>query len=184
MLRIVPLELQEANLLVKRWHRHHKPVVGHRFSIGVMDTMTGEIVGASIIGRPVARMINWRTTVEVVRLVTNGTKNACSILYAASARIAREMGYDKIQTYILDSETGISLKAADWTCEESETGGGNGWQNREGRRDDQPTTTKQRWAKVLNKPIEIKRVKENDLITQPEFQMYLGKENKLCLTKS
>ncbi len=34
MLHIIPLELDEANDLVGRWHRHHKPAVGHRFSIG------------------------------------------------------------------------------------------------------------------------------------------------------
>lgn len=169
MLRIIPLELYEANALVKKYHRHHKPTIGHRFSIGCLDTKTGEIVGASIVGRPVARLVNWRTTVEVVRLVTNGTKNACSILYAASARIAREMGYEKIQTYILDSETGVSLKAADWICEEKETGGGDGWNSRESRRDDQPTAIKQRWAKILNEPLEINRVKEVSVITQDEL---------------
>ena len=108
MLKVIPLELKEANQLVELWHRHHKPTVGHRFSIGVVETKTNEFVGAAIVGRPVARLVNWRTTVEVTRLVTNGTKNACSILYAASARISREMGYEKIQTYILDTELGVS----------------------------------------------------------------------------
>ena len=39
-LRIVPLELSEANALVKELHRHHFPVVGHRFSIGVINAKT------------------------------------------------------------------------------------------------------------------------------------------------
>lgn len=122
MLKIVPIELAEANELVSRWHRHHKPSQGHRFSVGCVNGQ-GEFVGAAIVGRPVARKVNWRTTVEVVRLVTNGTKNACSMLYAAAAKIAREMGYYKIQTYILDVESGVSLLAAGWKCE-AETAGG------------------------------------------------------------
>lgn len=152
-LRIVPIELSEANALVKRWHRHHKEAQGHRFSIGVYDTKKQELVGAAIIGRPVARLVNWRTTVEVVRLVSDGTKNACSILYAASARVAKELGYEKIQTYILDTEAGTSLLASGWFCENKTAGGGHGWHSRSGRRDDQPENTKQRWVKVLCPPV-------------------------------
>lgn len=166
-LRIVPIELSEANALVLRWHRHHKEAQGHRFSIGVYDTKKGELVGAAIIGRPVARLVNWRTTVEVVRLVTDGTKNACSILYAAAARVAKELGYEKIQTYILDIETGVSLRASGWTCEAISTGGGNGWHSRPGRRDDQPKNIKQRWSKVLNPPISREIVAKPNTRLQP-----------------
>jgi hypothetical protein len=150
-LRIVPLELSDANALVKRWHRHHKEAQGHRFSIGAWDIDRQELVGAAIVGRPVARRVNYHTTVEVVRLVTDGTKNACSILYAACARIAREMGYLKIQTYILDTETGVSLTASGWKCELEEAGGGQ-WKHTDGkmRRKDQPINSKQRWVKMLD----------------------------------
>jgi hypothetical protein len=65
------------------------------------------------------------------------------------------MGSVKIQTYILDTETGISLKASGWFCEEVIAGGGNGWQSRLGRRTDQPICLKQRWAKLLNKPVVV-----------------------------
>jgi hypothetical protein len=150
MLRIIPLELDEANELVTRWHRHHKPVVGHRFSIGVA-TGEGEVVGAAIIGRPVARLTDYRSVLEVTRLVTNGHKNACSILYAAAARVAREMGYEKIQTFILDTETGKSLEAAGWNCEGVSTGGARGWNSREGRENiEHLKTPKRRYSKVLN----------------------------------
>jgi hypothetical protein len=147
-LRIIPLELDEANELVSRWHRHHKPAVGHRFSIGVA-TGDGEVVGAAIIGRPVARLTDYRSVLEVTRLVTNGHKNACSILYAAAARVAREMGYEKIQTFVLDTETGTSLVAAGWQLE-GLTSASHTWNNRDGRRDDQPKTPKRRYSKVLN----------------------------------
>ena len=83
-LRIVPLELAEANALVKQWHRQHQPVVGHRFSIGAIDS-DGLLIGAAIVGRPVARLAGPpRQVLEVVRLVTDGTPNACSMLYAAA----------------------------------------------------------------------------------------------------
>lgn len=149
-LKIVPIELREANELVAKYHRHHKPVRGHRFSIGCYDTERGEMVGAVVVGRPVARLVNHHEVVEVTRLVTDGTKNACSILYSAAARVAKELGYRKIQTYILDTESGISLVASGWVGEDLFCGGGNGWQSREGRRTDQPTSKKQRWAKYLN----------------------------------
>ena len=43
MLELVPISLKEANAYVERYHRHHKPVVGHKFSIAA--AVDGEIVG-------------------------------------------------------------------------------------------------------------------------------------------
>ena len=120
-MKLVHLELKVANDLVAQLHRHHKPAVGHRFSIGVQ--WDDKLVGAAIIGRPVSRELDFRSIVEVVRLVTDGTPNACSFLYSAAARAAKALGYGKIQTYILDSEPGTSLKAAGWKYELT-TGGG------------------------------------------------------------
>ncbi len=153
-LRIIHMELKEANALVDSLHRHHKPVVGHRFSIGVR-TAAGAVVGAAIVGRPVARAVDWHTTLEVTRLVTDGTKNACSILYAAAARAGFELGYEHIQTYILDSELGTSLKAAGWVLEAITIGGDWNHGPFEGRRTDQPMGPKQRWGKVLRAPYPV-----------------------------
>jgi hypothetical protein len=147
---VVPLELAEANRLVAQWHRHHQPNQGHRFSLGVVDA-AGDLHGAAIVGRPVARLAGSpRDVLEVVRLVTDGTQNACSILYAASARAGLAMGYRRVQTYILGSEAGTSLRAAGWTCE-GEAGGGQ-WKHTDGkpRRTDQPIETKVRWTKQLS----------------------------------
>lgn len=131
-------------------HRHHKPARGHRFSIGC--EVNGKIVGAAITGRPVSRGCDPYAVAEVTRLVTDGTKNACSFLYAVSARVAKEMGFKKIQTYILEDEPGTSLKAAGWDFEEMTAGGD--WNNSKRyagtRRTDQPMCKKQRWGKVLN----------------------------------
>ena len=130
-LRVVPIELKTANALVSAWHRHHQPCVGHRFSLGVADDH-GVLHGACIVGRPVARLGGHPNKVlEVVRLVTDGTRNACSMLYSAAARAGKAMGYERIQTYILDSETGVSLRASGWVCEGSAGGGAveaHGWE--------------------------------------------------------
>lgn len=114
MIDIVPVSLAEANQFVSEHHRHHGPVVGHKFSIGATD---GEkIVGVCIVGRPVSRHLDDGLTLEVTRLCTDGTRNACSILYAAAWRAARAMGYKRLVTYILDTENGASLRAAGWKC--------------------------------------------------------------------
>lgn len=149
-LHIVPLTLKQANEMVAALHRHHKPCVGHRFSIGCIDD-AGGVHGAAICGRPVARGCDPYLTLEVSRLVTDGTPNACSVLYAASARVAKEMGFNKIQTYILQEEPGTSLKAAGWLPEGSTLGGdwNHSTANKGTRRTDQPMTPKQRWARQL-----------------------------------
>lgn len=62
MLELVPITLKEANAFVERYHRHHKPVVGHKFSIAASD---GEkIVGVAIVGRPVSRYLDNGLTLE------------------------------------------------------------------------------------------------------------------------
>ena len=113
-LEIVPMTLREANAYVEQNHRHHGPVAGHKYSIGLSD---GEkIVGVAIVGRPVSRHLDDGWTLEVNRLCTDGTKNACSMLYAAAWRAARAMGYKGLIPYILESENGASLRAAGWKC--------------------------------------------------------------------
>jgi len=114
LLEIVPITLAEANAFVERHHRHHKPTTGHKFSIGVTDG--DKIVGVAIVGRPVARYLDDGLTMEVTRCCTDGTRNACSILYATAWRAARAMGYKKLVTYILESENGASVRAAGWKC--------------------------------------------------------------------
>lgn len=109
---VIPLPLDEANEFVRLWHRHHPPVVGHKFSLGCV---IGETVhGVAIIGRPVARMLDDGMTLEVTRLATDGTRNACSFLYGRASRAAFALGYKRIGTYILASEPGTSLRAAGW----------------------------------------------------------------------
>ena len=69
-----------------------------------------------IVGRPVSRYLDDGWTLEVNRLCTDGSRNACSMLYSAAWRAARAMGYKRLITYILESESGASLRAAGWKC--------------------------------------------------------------------
>lgn len=115
MLEIRPISIREANAYVEQNHRHHGIKTGCKFAVSVWDDM--QLHGVAICSNPVARNADDGLTLEIARLCTDGTKNACSILYGACARIAKEMGYKKIQTYILESESGTSLKASGWICE-------------------------------------------------------------------
>lgn len=113
-LEVVPITLKEANQFVRDHHRYHGPVTGHKFSIAASD---GErIVGVVVVSRPVSRHLDDGWTLEVTRLCTDGTRNACSMLYAAAWRAVRAMGYKRLITYILESENGASLRAAGWRC--------------------------------------------------------------------
>ena len=109
---VVRISLDEANSFVREYHRHHRRVVGHIFSIAAADN--DRICCVAIIGRPVARMRDDGMTAEVTRLCTDGTKNACSFLYGASARAAFGLGFKRIGTYILANEPGTSLVASNW----------------------------------------------------------------------
>lgn len=113
-IEIIPLTLAEANAFVEEHHRHHKPVVGHKFSIGVVKDDV--VVGVAIVGRPVSRVLDNGLTLEVNRCATDGTRNACSSLYSSAWRAAKGMGYKRLITYVLDTETGTSLKASNWRC--------------------------------------------------------------------
>lgn len=138
-IEIVPINQKEANAYVKKHHRHHKPVVGSIFQIAA--ACEDEIVGVVIVGRPVSFREDNGWTLEVNRLCTDGTKNVCSMLYSAAWRVAKNMGYKRLITYILNEETGISLKAAGWKLL-GEAGGGS-W-NTKGRPrvDTHPTQVK------------------------------------------
>lgn len=113
-LYILPLDLREANEYVRRHHRHHGPARGCKFAIGVGMEGSAEVRGVAIVGRPVARHLQDGWTLEVTRLATDGVKGGCQALYAAAWRAARAMGYRRVITYIVRSESGVSLKAAGW----------------------------------------------------------------------
>lgn len=142
----VPLELKDANNFVDSLHRHHNPVHRDKFRLGAM--VNGKLVGVVQVGRPVSRCLDDGKTLEVVRLCTNGCYNVCSFLYSRAARIAKEMGYKRIITYILDSESGASLRASGWQYDGMTNGGSWNCPSRP-RSTTAPTVPKQRYIKVL-----------------------------------
>lgn len=121
-LRLVPVTFDTANAFVARLHRHHDAVTGHRFSIGAWAPHG--LCGVAMVGRPVAPGLDPRRIVEVNRLCTDGTKWACSFLYAAAARVAQNLGYFAICTYTLKDEPGESLRGAGWWGELADPYGG------------------------------------------------------------
>lgn len=143
MLELSPVTLMEAMEFVRAHHRHHRPPQGGLFAIGVASR--GEIVGVAIVGRPVARHIAAEGyTAEVTRCCTLGRLNACSMLYGACWRAARALGYRRLITYTLQSESGTSLRAAGWRLI-GEAGGGSWSRRRRPRVDLHPTQLKMKW---------------------------------------
>ncbi|MTK11867.1 MAG: hypothetical protein F8N39_07215 [Clostridiaceae bacterium] len=132
-LRAVPIDWQEACAFVADLHRHHEPPAGWKFGIGA--GLDGLLVGGVVVGRPVSRVRDNGRTLEVTRLCTDGTRNACSFLYGRAVRAAFALGYDRIGTYTLPQEGGASLRAAGWRLV-GERGGGS-WS-----REDRPRTAK------------------------------------------
>jgi hypothetical protein len=120
--KVTPINLDEANAFVAIHHRHHAPVPGAKFCIAVSEGDT--VHGVAIVGRPVARMSDNGMTLEVNRCCTDGTRNACSMLYGAAWRAAKALGYVRLITYTLPEEGGASMRAAGWRLI-GERGGGN-----------------------------------------------------------
>ncbi|MGN0599300.1 MAG: XF1762 family protein [Oscillospiraceae bacterium] len=146
MLKAVPMELKEANAFVDKLHRHHSSVHRDKFRIGC--ECNGKLVGVIQLARPVSRVLDDGKTIEVVRLCTDGTKNVCSYLYSKAARIAKEMGYSMIITYILETEDGASLRASGW--HKAYDTKGHSWDcPSRPRQSDAPTCNKQCYVKIL-----------------------------------
>lgn len=111
-LQLQPITYPEACAFIRAHHRHHLPPQGWKFGVAVNDGVN--VVGVVTVGRPVARHLDNGWTLEVTRCCTDGTKNAASMLYGAAWRATRAMGYKRLITYVLGSETGTSVKAAGW----------------------------------------------------------------------
>lgn len=142
---ITPTSLREANAFVAAHHRHHGPARGCILCVAVSE---GDVVrGVAIVGRPVSRMLDDGWTAEVVRVATDGARNACSMLYGAAWRAARAIGYRRLVTYTLPEEGGASLRAAGWRCI-GEAGGGSWSRRSRPRVDTHPTQTKIRWERA------------------------------------
>ena len=145
-MRIAPCTYRDAAEFVNQNHRHHNASIGCKFCISVIDD-NNQLCGVAICGRPVSRHLDNGEILEINRVCTDGTYNACSMLYGACCRIAKEMGYMKVITYTLESENGASLKASNFTCDG--IAGGTHWTGKRNRGINCPREMKKRWHKDL-----------------------------------
>lgn len=160
-LRCIPVTVAAANRAVKKIHRHHGPVPPAlaQFCVGALDE-AGKLCGVAICGRPANRNSDDGQTAEVLRVASDGTANVCSFLYGACARIAAAMGYARVISYTLETESGESMRGAGWTREES---GIKSWWHRYPEKNARDRRTvverehhgvlKVRWGKFLREPI-------------------------------
>lgn len=148
-LTLAPVTLTEACAFVTAHHRHCKRRGIHKYSVGA--ALGGKLVGVAIVARPVARALDDGETLEVARVCTDGTANACSFLYGAACRVAKALGYSSVTTYTLTSEPGTSLIAAGFTRESLSSG--RSWDCGKRKRPDAlPPSVKVRWRRELNQP--------------------------------
>lgn len=113
-LMLWPLKRDEANAYVKEHHRHNAPVTGDLFRVGLR--YGDEIVGVAMVGRPISKELQNREpqTCELLRLcVRDGApRNAIRTLHGAVLRAAWALGYNRVITYTLASESGNTLRDA------------------------------------------------------------------------
>lgn len=110
-LQVRPVSREIARWFVEANHRHLQAPLSHKFSIGVEDG-GGHLLGVLMAGRPVARGLDDGLTLEVTRCCTDGTENACSMLYGRARAAAKALGYRRLVTYTLVTEPGESLRGA------------------------------------------------------------------------
>ena len=135
LLKLAPISIREANEFVTSFHRHNSPVQGGKFAIAAASD--AGIIGVAITGRPVARKLQDGYTLEVLRVcvVDTAPKGSCSFLYSRSWKVAQALGYRKLITYTLATESGASLRGAGWRIigtTEARTEG-KGWTSRPNR---------------------------------------------------
>lgn len=143
----IPLTRTEVSDFIERHHRHHKAPQGDKFRLGC--EVNGQLHGVVVVGRPVSRMMDDGKTLEVTRMCSDGTSNVCSFLYGRAIQIAKLMGYHRLITYTLESETGSSLKASGFSFVRNTRGGSWSTPSRP-RKDKAPLTPKKLWIKELN----------------------------------
>jgi hypothetical protein len=115
-LTLIPMSLKKANDYVAKYHRHNGRTSrnGGKYAIGVADE--SGLVGVAIVGNPLSATYMNGFTAEVLRICVKdpAPKGACSCLYQACWRAWRAMGGTKLITYTLQSESGASLRGANW----------------------------------------------------------------------
>ena len=138
-----PINREIAKDFINKYHRHNAGPVADRFRIGLFED--DELIGVGVAGNPVARKLMDGLTIEITRVCVLPDKpNACSQIYARMKRIAQLMGYKRIITYTLDTESGASLRAIGAVIDHRVAKGN--WLNRQNRKYNEVTDMpKQMW---------------------------------------
>jgi len=148
-LQIKPITLREAKAFIRSHHRHHTPPRGWRFGAAVYEG--SRIVGVAIAGNPVARKLSKSPvpTIEITRhCLSTRTPNAASKLYGAIRRAAFALGYKRVVTYTLATESGHSLRVSGFV-DDGLTRGGSWDRPSRHRSDPNPTEPKRRWVSTV-----------------------------------
>jgi hypothetical protein len=157
-LEVIPVSWAQAREFIAQHHEHCAAPVGWRFGAAVRNGH--QVIGVITVGNPVARAFAGRGVVEVNRLcvrrdIASGLAwNACSLLYGWAAREAKRRGFWRVITYTLNSEPGITLRAAGWSVDVQVPARRTGWDTATRRRDASrtPNVGKTRWARELRAP--------------------------------
>jgi hypothetical protein len=113
-LHIAPIYKDEANDFVDSFHRHNERCDNASFAVALRDE-NDVLHGVAVLGRPASPQVDDGVTLEIKRVcVKDGIKNGNSMLYGAAQRVAKALGYRRVLTYTLLSESGISLKASNF----------------------------------------------------------------------
>ena len=145
-LKVAPITFRDASDFINAHHRHHAASQGCKFCVSLRDR-SGEVQGVAVCGRPVSRKLDDGYTLEINRVCTLGQQNACSMLYGACCRIAKDMGYSKVITYTLETEPGTSLRVSNF--HNDGRAGGTHWTGERNRGQKIPAEMKIRWTREV-----------------------------------
>lgn len=140
-----PFTIKAARAWVREVHRHLKIVNGGRFAVAAEHD--GKVVGVGIVGNG-PRVWEGTTKMVITRVATDGTRNACSLIYGALCRAGRALGYTEAWTYTLPEESGTSLRASGFE-DMGITEGGEHHRESRPRKPAVRPEPKRRWRRVL-----------------------------------
>lgn len=107
-----PITRDEANDLIRRWHRHHKRILQAVLKIGA--EVDGLLVGCVVVEVPRAAEL-LGCAYEVTRLCCDGAhRNAASKLLGAAWAAMRAQGCRRLVSYTRVDEDGTCYRAAGW----------------------------------------------------------------------
>lgn len=121
MMIVRPCTVKRAIKFVAAVHRRLPKIQGAMWAVRVLRD--GEIVGVACVGNPARELMEDGVLCVLRVAVIEGNPNACSMLYGACSRAARDMGATDCVTYTHLDEPGTSLRAAGW-IDGGETEGG------------------------------------------------------------